>query len=1188
MPGADRRGEGMGQEGRDGGAPPEGSAADSGVTDPGGFSRRRFLAGIGAASAWTLGEVQGAGPAGALTKAARLALPGIGSAGPKKTFTASMKRRLDQLRLTLEFWNLQVVDQGSGAVLVRADLTISATYIIVVFPPQHLFERAFFNTAGPGWGDVGDEPPAAPPVGGRMAGPTRLAFSVPASLLPMPYTVDALLDWLAFSPRVVPNAVGRNPRAFPSNLRPPALTETAIELPWRVQLSPPANQAWGHALDPVTRNGRTELWHTRLGVRRATGGNDVVDESAAADKVVRAIWSTQPGFKDFATLGPELESPPYDQLLQNIPFRGAMTNRDRLDLVRLSADFTLRGGTYKPPPVDVDRLALSSLGGLLDSAFATDLPPSRTPGSADYQSDLVAWRHIAALGRDGYVRVVRKGWLFPFGFKAVQVVVTQRIFVGPGGSLVSNPGAYLQQQMFIAVTQPRRDYPGSFRIPWSGRGLPFNRLDCLTQITPPIDDPSLSPAYASGIPPQEAFQVRSGGLPFRFHLRGADWAGETHDLRAMAVFVADTRAYNEANVQPIIDTYNGGNTADQNTAVANPSGLDGAKLHYASAKQAGDTAFITRNVVFRATLPALIEGGVPATAADGDNPVPSEFSTRTLPRFYPALRTTDIEFSEAASAGGAGSPGPGTFGYFSVYLQKGFPSPTATPTEFAAHPNKGAVFLSVPPSTGRTFLATATRKAGGMAAPALSIEAVSRELGPTGDPANISKGDFQPANVIPSSVKLLGGIALVEVLDVLAKFLEGGTEAEREQSKKKALKITNKRLTDPDRVETTIDWEPGLSAGPPSLNLFVPGANASCQINIVVVTNLEDPAKSTFDISGKLKDFRILLFGGNAPGGFPEDPEAYASGSTFIQVPVDEMAFQAGSTKKEQLSCDLGTITFHGPLKFVEKLAEAMSFGGGSGLKIDIDGKGITVTLKIALPNITLGVMSITNIAVIVELVIPFDGTAVELAFRLCTRDNPFTLTVLIFGGGGFVGVTVSIKGVEMLEFSFEFGAGYSLDVGIASGKVEVKAGIYFKLETLTDGVTQQVTLEAFIRMAGRLDVLGLITISIEMYLKLIYTKTGSTETLEGEASIKIEVKLIFFSIGTEVKVRKTLSKSGGGGGFAPVAPSAAEQAQPSTATSSDHAPALPSGVASPYAFADNYTKPQWESYCDAFAPVGA
>jgi len=72
-------------------------------------------------------------------------------------------------------------------------------------------------------------------------------------------------------------------------IRQPLATETAIEAPWRLFLSPNYSGAWAHSTAPVTLDNRTELWHTRLAVRKQQASAFVADESIP--RRVRAVWS---------------------------------------------------------------------------------------------------------------------------------------------------------------------------------------------------------------------------------------------------------------------------------------------------------------------------------------------------------------------------------------------------------------------------------------------------------------------------------------------------------------------------------------------------------------------------------------------------------------------------------------------------------------------------------------------------------------------------------------------------------------------------------------------------------------------------------------------------------------------------------------------------------------------------------
>src|SRR3954452_11361011 len=140
---------------------------------------------------------------------------------------------------------------------------------------------------------------------------------------------------------------------------------------------------------------------------------------------------------------------------------------------------------------------------------------------------------------------------------------------------------------------------------------------------------------------------------------------------------------------------------------------------------------------------------------------------------------------------------------------------------------------------------------------------------------------------------------------------------------------------------------------------------------------------------------------------------------------------------------------------------------------------------------------------------VPFIGDPVSAGFNFCTRERTFTLTVSMLGGGGFFGIRVRTKGVMLLEAAIEFGAALSVDLGVASGSVSIMAGIYFKMEN------DACSLTGYFRMRGEVDVLGLISGAIGLYLGLIYE--FSTGKMAGRASLTIEIEVLFFSTSVEV-----------------------------------------------------------------------
>ena len=115
--------------------------------------------------------------------------------------------------------------------------------------------------------------------------------------------------------------------------------------------------------------------------------------------------------------------------------------------------------------------------------------------------------------------------------------------------------------------------------------------------------------------------------------------------------------------------------------------------------------------------------------------------------------------------------------------------------------------------------------------------------------------------------------------------------------------------------------------------------------------------------------------------------------------------------------------------------------------------------------------------------------------FRFCERENPSRLTVMMFGGGFFFGVTVNADGLQIAEGAIEFGAAISVNFGVASGSVSAMAGLYFKIES------GDVTLAGYFRLRGEVEALGIVSVTIELYLEMKY-ESGSGKCI-GTATIE-------------------------------------------------------------------------------------
>jgi hypothetical protein len=126
----------------------------------------------------------------------------------------------------------------------------------------------------------------------------------------------------------------------------------------------------------------------------------------------------------------------------------------------------------------------------------------------------------------------------------------------------------------------------------------------------------------------------------------------------------------------------------------------------------------------------------------------------------------------------------------------------------------------------------------------------------------------------------------------------------------------------------------------------------------------------------------------------------------------------------------------------------------------------------------------------------------------------------------------------------------------VASGSLSVMAGIYFRLE-VTAG-TESVELTGYFRARGEVDVLGLISACIELYLELSYRSIGGASKAVGKASISIEVSVCFLSFSVSVSCEKQFAGSSGDPTFV--------------------------DMMGPYTDAIGAAHDPWSDYCAAFA----
>lgn len=976
---------------------------------------------------------------------------------------------------------------------------------------------------------------------------------------------------------------------FKPRLRPPKETETSIEAPYRLLISPNKYAAWAHAKEPVIspQTKRTELWHTRCALRL----QGQLTEADHRLKTIRAIWTRDPFFQLIADgdayppeglhYNPNLPNPVLN------PFRMSLDAFDRENIVYLTANHHIENF---PTPVDVKRLMMTSYGAWLNLHGAWE-----PKGGLSVEE----WRHRGTMGRDHYVRVVYKGYLFSFGHKASLVKVTERKFhpqviyiIEYAGMLfvrkvntftksfdastqtaaksfireiaksythnvenlvqaiaeqppsqikdairesrsafkedaegllqssnqkaktqlrtladgaaaafkvniqdvakavgkiaaVDVPGniAYLRQRMYIVVREPERLYidAGFDNL---NRQMPFARVKVNTLVTPDLDEPSETEIDSKG---QSFFKPKVGGKLFQFDMVAEDFAGNEVNFSTPLYFVESTLVnYTNPNGSDNPTAYesfkvslNKGNTAYENDA---QPAFEGKSIMFAdSSSDPGKTTFETDHIQFGAAVLNTIGEHKQLQASLADE---------GFPPFYPKVVQAEVRIPSIKHL--AGNAKAAKIAYSDAFLADGF----------HATNNKGQIFAHLVDPVDLDFNSQGDRS-GGLAKPNMAISGLSRLMGPVAgeasDLSNLAKGTLDPQAFFGAlDAKIFGVINLWDIIEVLLPddFLDAGGE-----KIPKLLPVITK-----DKMEVGFEYKPPLKDWN---NLFIAsskGKKAAFELSAKLTAYTAGGAE--INIYCGLKNFSIDLIG-------PLE--------SFLVIHFNEIAFISSGGKKTEVDVDFDEIEFVGVLAFVEALKDFIPLDGFSDPPaLDVNEKGITASFSLSLPSVAVGVFSLENISLGASFVLPFLVDPLSVRFHFCERQSPFLLTVSMFGGGGFFAITVDPAGVQQLEASFEFGASVSVSFGVASGGVYVMAGIYFMMQANPE----KAELTGYFRMGGEVDVLGIISVSIELYLSLTYEFTSGK--CVGKATLTIEVDVLFFSASVQISCERKFAGSNG------------------------------------------------------------
>ena len=764
----------------------------------------------------------------------------------------------------------------------------------------------------------------------------------------------------------------------------------------------------------------------------------------------------------------------------------SLTDGDREDIVDLAGNFNIPGAAYIPTA----QMDLTALGADVQLDGLWNAP----------SSDLTGWHHVATSGRDHYVKIVRRGYLFPLGHRAVNVIVVERLLASDPANPDQWSDAVLQSQTYVKVTQPLKTYPAPGQ-PFSGHSWPFSSVELKTLITPPLQQPLPAFPAAGNSDAQAAEMLDASDNPVMWSMVATDEAGHAIHLILPLIFVygGDDRVYigNEfdpAYMQTIAAAYN---TLDPSMRQWTTGGEP-----MMFAPEAGAPVGSTTHPVLQITLEAATSDADPT--ASGPPPSPPSVAQLTeddQPSFYPVLGQARVRLPAADLLSGTtfgDSQGEGVgVEYYPPYVMGGLPNAK----------NPGTVYAALTESTGSTptppVLSFPTDKVGGISAPNIALTGLSAVAGlVAGDlPTYATKGAQIPSEYfkpLPTQMGtqfplLFGGLSLANILE---SFEDAPFN----------MPLVVNQLDETTGVRTIhYSMTASLQNWPSTSPVFQPNAGGSMTLDaLIMIAPNQSP---TYKVKGSIDPFLIDIIG-------------TSSELSFITIPIKSASFTSLSGSKADVTVAVGSIEFQGPLTFLNALEEFLG-AFGQGFQVSVTPTEIKAGFSFTLPTIEVGVVSISNFGLSTSLEIPFLNAPALATFSFASQAHQFLVTVDMFGGGGYVTLVLGLTSVQTVSISIQFEGNFALDIYVASGSLSVAAGVSYLYQK-----GKGVTLVGFVHITGEVEVLGIISVTAELDMELTFVEGPTSSSISGTASLTISVHIIFFTVSVGFTITKQFSGS--------------------------------------------------------------
>ncbi|MBY5811301.1 hypothetical protein [Rhizobium leguminosarum] len=443
---------------------------------------------------------------------------------------------------------------------------------------------------------------------------------------------------------------------------------------------------------------------------------------------------------------------------------------------------------YIPRPMRHRLLALSPVGASLD-LDATFVPPASVRNMLNENLfdafSIERWRSLIAFGRDVTTEVVYKGFLYPIGFRATLVKVTERVFEPWQGENIV-PIGFLRQRLYIQISDPTKLFPAVGQ-PFGGNCWPASAMTLDMSKTPDIIDPTRAETER---PREQQWSTQGSGRldhPLRvgmvFWPRSAPGEagnvqfrmkidGRPEPVAMPMIFVDNAAAHDPPTMRALRRHYNNDAEVGRHFKLLKHGGV---RRRYANEEKPGDATLET--LEWRVSADSLR-----ATLDEAMEHEPTDFLMNSAmesvdqPPVFPRLASALVSHDTVARFSG-NAPAPMEVKYFPGYIQNGFQKRAGEEAADNIHPKpdvnlaKQAFLVTTADTPPALDMGANGNRSGGVGRPNNLIRAIGRD-GPIGGSAKWD-ATKEPAaaptfgdGFFDENAKILGIVRLNELVKV--------------------------------------------------------------------------------------------------------------------------------------------------------------------------------------------------------------------------------------------------------------------------------------------------------------------------------------------------------------------------------------------------------------------------------------